>query len=86
MSQSLKLRIARGTTLLSEIPKKFFDDEMDSCDAVKEIQGFKATRINGEPGGARTRDHRIKSAMLYQLSYRLLRNLTDEGGEGVLPS
>jgi hypothetical protein len=27
---------------------------------------------NGEPGGARTRDHRIKSAMLYQLSYRLL--------------
>ncbi len=26
--------------------------------------------LNGEPGGARTRDHRIKSAMLYQLSYR----------------
>ena len=26
---------------------------------------------NGESGGARTRDHRIKSAMLYQLSYRL---------------
>ena len=26
---------------------------------------------NGAPGGARTRDHRIKSAMLYQLSYRL---------------
>jgi hypothetical protein len=26
----------------------------------------------GEPGGARTRDHRIKSAMLYQLSYRPL--------------
>ena len=25
----------------------------------------------GEPGGARTSDHRIKSAMLYQLSYRL---------------
>jgi hypothetical protein len=25
---------------------------------------------HGEPGGARTRDHRIKSAMLYQLSYR----------------
>ncbi len=24
----------------------------------------------GEPGGNRTRDHRIKSAMLYQLSYR----------------
>jgi hypothetical protein len=24
----------------------------------------------GEPGGARTRDHRIKSAMLYHLSYR----------------
>ena len=29
---------------------------------------------NGEPGGTRTRDHRIKSAMLYQLSYRPLRN------------
>ena len=28
---------------------------------------------NGESGGARTRDHRIKSAMLYQLSYRLVR-------------
>jgi hypothetical protein len=27
-------------------------------------------RLNGEPGGTRTRDHRIKSAMLYQLSYR----------------
>jgi hypothetical protein len=27
-------------------------------------------RKSGEPGGARTRDHRIKSAMLYQLSYR----------------
>ncbi len=27
----------------------------------------------GEPGGARTRDHRIKSAMLYQLSYRPMR-------------
>jgi hypothetical protein len=24
----------------------------------------------GEPAGTRTRDHRIKSAMLYQLSYR----------------
>ena len=32
-------------------------------------------KLNGEPGGARTRDHRIKSAMLYQLSYRL----PDEG-------
>ena len=27
-------------------------------------------KLFGEPGGARTRDHRIKSAMLYQLSYR----------------
>src|SRR5579863_7017104 len=34
---------------------------------------------NGEPGGARTRDHRIKSAMLYQLSYRLLRMKTGRG-------
>ena len=30
---------------------------------------------NGEPGGTRTRDHRIKSAMLYQLSYRPINNL-----------
>jgi len=28
------------------------------------------TKNDGEPGGTRTRDHRIKSAMLYQLSYR----------------
>jgi hypothetical protein len=34
---------------------------------------------NGEPGGARTRDHRIKSAMLYQLSYRLLGVMKTEG-------
>jgi hypothetical protein len=26
--------------------------------------------LGSEPGGTRTRDHRIKSAMLYQLSYR----------------
>src|SRR5437899_1693110 len=26
--------------------------------------------LNGEPGGTRTRDHCIKSAVLYQLSYR----------------
>jgi hypothetical protein len=30
----------------------------------------KALCFDGEPGGNRTRDHRIKSAMLYQLSYR----------------
>jgi hypothetical protein len=30
---------------------------------------------DGEPGGTRTRDHRIKSAMLYQLSYRPFENL-----------
>ena len=30
----------------------------------------KCIENNGEPGGTRTRDHRIKSAMLYQLSYR----------------
>jgi hypothetical protein len=35
---------------------------------------MKSFRMNGEPGGARTRDHRIKSAMLYQLSYRLSRS------------
>ena len=27
----------------------------------------------GEPGGTRTRDHLIKSQMLYQLSYRPVR-------------
>ena len=30
----------------------------------------KVLYFHGEPGGIRTRDHRIKSAMLYQLSYR----------------
>ena len=34
-------------------------------------EGLQAIVENGESGGARTRDHRIKSAMLYQLSYRL---------------
>ena len=38
---------------------------------TSQLKGF------GEPGGARTRDHRIKSAMLYQLSYRLVES---EGG------
>ena len=37
---------------------------------------------NGEPGGARTRDHRIKSAMLYQLSYRLLMDRSEIGRKG----
>src|SRR5271166_5572855 len=35
---------------------------------------------SGEPGGARTRDHRIKSAMLYQLSYRPEGSAAEEGG------
>jgi hypothetical protein len=35
-------------------------------------QPLQAIEKDGEPGGARTRDHRIKSAMLYQLSYRLV--------------
>jgi hypothetical protein len=35
----------------------------------------KPLKNNGEPGGTRTRDHRIKSAMLYQLSYRPIDNL-----------
>ena len=34
-------------------------------------EGLQTIVENGESGGARTRDHRIKSAMLYQLSYRL---------------
>src|SRR5579863_7481280 len=33
-----------------------------------------ALKNDGEPGGTRTRDHRIKSAMLYQLSYRPVNN------------
>ena len=34
------------------------------------VVGVEPNLNNGEPGGTRTRDHRIKSAMLYQLSYR----------------
>jgi hypothetical protein len=37
-------------------------DKMPRCSEMLEN--------SGEPGGTRTRDHRIKSAMLYQLSYR----------------
>jgi hypothetical protein len=37
---------------------------------VSPLNSGKRKRKNGEPGGTRTRDHRIKSAMLYQLSYR----------------
>jgi hypothetical protein len=37
---------------------------------VTSLRGGKRKKKNGEPGGTRTRDHRIKSAMLYQLSYR----------------
>ena len=36
--------------------------------------------LNGEPGGIRTRDHRIKSAMLYQLSYRPMLFYVTEAG------
>jgi integrase len=38
---------------------------------VSTVISLQTIENNGEPGGARTRDHRIKSAMLYQLSYRL---------------
>src|SRR6185437_7846283 len=34
------------------------------------VTPFSCAENYGEPGGTRTRDHRIKSAMLYQLSYR----------------
>ncbi len=34
------------------------------------IRGSQGAAERGEPGGTRTRDNRIKSAMLYQLSYR----------------
>jgi hypothetical protein len=37
----------------------------------------------GEPGGARTRDHRIKSAMLYQLSYRPVNDLRGTRRSGI---
>ncbi len=34
-------------------------------------QGANALNSNGEPAGGRTRDHLIKSQVLYRLSYRL---------------
>jgi hypothetical protein len=37
---------------------------------LKNPAELKSFVLDGEPGGSRTRDHRIKSAMLYQLSYR----------------
>lgn len=49
--------------------------EIELCSPPRHENGAALTndknvRYFGEPGGARTRDHRIKSAMLYQLSYR----------------
>lgn len=38
--------------------------------ARQNLEVMQNVESNGEPGGTRTRDHRIKSAMLYQLSYR----------------
>ena len=35
-----------------------------------EITSLSLERKGGEPGGARTHDHMIKSHVLYQLSYR----------------
>jgi hypothetical protein len=40
---------------------------------------------SGEPGGTRTRDHRIKSAMLYQLSYRPAVTAKELLGRSVFP-
>ena len=40
------------------------------ADVSFKLDDLANNKTNGEPGGARTRDHRIKSAMLYQLSYR----------------
>ena len=34
-----------------------------------ENAGFRGMEV-GEPGGARTRDHKLKRLVLYQLSYR----------------
>src|SRR5262245_51291681 len=34
------------------------------------VSSLFCVKWSGEPGGSRTCDHRIKSAMLYQLSYR----------------
>jgi hypothetical protein len=34
------------------------------------IRGYVGLVLVGEPGGTRTRDHMIKSHVLYQLSYR----------------
>ena len=48
------------------------NESMGSVNGVSHAQTKARLFENyGEPGGARTRDHRIKSAMLYQLSYRL---------------
>jgi hypothetical protein len=53
-------------------------DLMEETDPTVSVNGVSQASSSaqllekfGEPGGARTRDHRIKSAMLYQLSYRL---------------
>ena len=46
------------------------DNSVQDNGARQNLEVAEDVENNGEPGGNRTRDHRIKSAMLYQLSYR----------------
>ncbi len=46
------------------------DNSVQDNGARQNLEVQEDAENNGEPGGTRTRDHRIKSAMLYQLSYR----------------
>jgi hypothetical protein len=41
---------------------------------------YQLSYIHSDPGGVRTLDPRIKSAVLYQLSYEIIFNFGDPGG------
>ena len=62
----MTLQRAKAVSVLNELNRKINHGASTAKTQTRQLIDF-----NGEPGGARTRDHRIKSAMLYQLSYRL---------------
>ena len=66
LSPTMTLQRAKAVSVLNELNRKINHGASAAKTQTRQLIDF-----NGEPGGARTRDHRIKSAMLYQLSYRL---------------
>jgi hypothetical protein len=68
-----------GERMEGHMRQKEQDKELMGKDKMR--RSNKLLCFHGEPGGTRTRDHRIKSAMLYQLSYRPAVNLENSPSE-----